>query len=600
MKRKMISRALLAFACSVVLLAGTLVGCGGSGAAGSDGEHEAITIMAPFRNVSAFKDMVAEKYPEINLEIIPYSGKNYTAYAQASLKADDMSDIYFATVYEPSYEHVGDKLIDLSGYDFTDKYTEARLQDVTDNGAIYMLPTCYSCLGITYNKTLLKEHGWELPTNLKELEELASKAKEAGVNLCLTQIQYPGFGFQYWCNILDTSFFNTPDGVQWRADFLDGKATVAGSEELKTAMEDLDKWRDLGMLNDGGDPVSDDVTREEFAKGNTLFMLGNNNDFSDGDTTDEFGLMPYLSKDGRDNAFILQTTSYVGLNKHLQDSGNEQKLEDALHVMEVFSTVEGMQAFNSSYSDSTLLPLKDYTPKADGYYAEILDQLNEGLTAPFIYSGWEDLIVPIGNAGLDYIKGKTSLADFETAIDDSQSLIVDNKSQVFTTVTKKLDTDACAKLVGICFAKATDSDLALISTNKYYPYSGTRDELNVDGVSGALFAGDVTDMEISSIVPTGWTDNIKTVTLAGKRVKDLMDSGYDRAGDGNVYPYVLAAPEGFKIDDNATYKVAVAGVTDEVAKEGSLEDSGVLGLDAMKEYLSKFETLSPADVAWND
>ena len=54
MKRKMIGRALLAFACSVVLLAGTLVGCGGSGAAGSDGEHEAITIMAPFRNVSAF------------------------------------------------------------------------------------------------------------------------------------------------------------------------------------------------------------------------------------------------------------------------------------------------------------------------------------------------------------------------------------------------------------------------------------------------------------------------------------------------------------------------------------------------------------------
>ena len=31
--------------------------------------------MAPFRNVSAFKDMVAEKYPEINLEIIPYSGE---------------------------------------------------------------------------------------------------------------------------------------------------------------------------------------------------------------------------------------------------------------------------------------------------------------------------------------------------------------------------------------------------------------------------------------------------------------------------------------------------------------------------------------------
>ena len=31
---------------------------------------------------------------------------------------------------------------------------------------IYMLPSAYSCIGITYNKTLLEEHGWSLPNHL--------------------------------------------------------------------------------------------------------------------------------------------------------------------------------------------------------------------------------------------------------------------------------------------------------------------------------------------------------------------------------------------------------------------------------------------------
>ena len=60
---------------------------------------------------------------------------------------------------------------------------EARLQDISDDGAIYMLPSAYSCIGITYNKTLLEEHGWSLPKSFTDLENLAAEAKEAGVQL---------------------------------------------------------------------------------------------------------------------------------------------------------------------------------------------------------------------------------------------------------------------------------------------------------------------------------------------------------------------------------------------------------------------------------
>ena len=41
---------------------------------------------------------------------------------------------------------------------------------------------CKNRYGITYNKTLLREHGWELPNSFTELEMLAAKAKKAGMD----------------------------------------------------------------------------------------------------------------------------------------------------------------------------------------------------------------------------------------------------------------------------------------------------------------------------------------------------------------------------------------------------------------------------------
>lgn len=562
-------------------------------------DHEPITIVSAYKNMGEFIDMVHTQYPEINLEIIPYTGNNYSAYVEAQLESGDMPDIYSTKVYSPEQMDMGDRLIDLSGYDFLSKYSEARLSDVSDNGKIYMIPTYYDCLGITYNKTLLEKNGWTLPKSFKELEELAPKVEEAGYQLAINQIQYPGYGFQYLCNILDTDFLNTLNGRVWQNDFLAGDANVENTQAMLDSMKVLDKWRDLGMLNGNGDPEDDEKTRKIMAEGNTLFMLGNARTFDADETTDEFGLMPYLSEDGSQNAYILSVSRYIGLNKHLEDPGNEQKLEDALHVMEVLSTVEGMQAFNSFYSTASLLPLKGFTPDENSMYADILDELEEGYTAPFIYSGWENVIVDYGEKMLSYIEGGCGLDDLVKEIDEKQSLIWDNSGSVYTTVTEKISNVDCARLIGICLAQASNADLALISTNKWYELKENED-LNQDGVSGELYPVPVTDMIITTILPTGWHGNIQNVMLTGKRIKELAETGYDRNGNGDTFPYVLVTPDGFELDDNTTYTVAICGVTDEVAKEGNLTDTGIVGLTAMEEYLSQFETLSPEDIVWEN
>ncbi len=581
----------------VGLLAATaaLTACGGkTETVKKDDTHEVITFMAPYMEEEAFIEQVHSVYPEVNIEIVPYSGDNTTTCLQNMFEANDLPDICTLTVYDPMTYHVSDKLLDLSGYDFTDNYVESRLQEVSDNGAIYLLPSSYNCYGITYNKTLLREHGWELPNSFAELEALAAEAKEAGVDLCLPQIQYPGYGFQYLCNIADADFLGTLDGRLWQRDYLSGKANVSNTPGMMQAMAYVQKWKDIGMLNDSGDALDDNVTRQRMTEGNTLFLIGGTNGIVESDdNADKFGLMPYLSEDGTQNVFVLKVNRFYGLNKKLEQ--NPQKLEDALKVMRVLSTVEGSSALIPAKTlKCSLLPFKD--AKADDtYYADVADVLNAGNTAPFIYSGWENTIVTTGTKMLDFIKGDATMEDVIRQMDEDQDSVVNNTPDTITTVTEELSQEDCAMLVGRCFAQATGSDLALVSLSTWIP--GNPTDQNHHGVAAKLYAKGITDYDLSVILPTGWNRTIQTVTLTGQQISDLLASGYDAYGNGKGYPYVMASP--VQPEADKTYQVAICGVSDQLAAEADVVDSGVVGMDAAKAFFGAYTSISRADTAWS-
>ena len=581
----------------VGLLAATaaLTACGGkTETVKKDDTHEVITFMAPYMEEEAFIEQVHSVYPEVNIEIVPYSGDNTTTCLQNMFEANDLPDICTLTVYDPMTYHVSDKLLDLSGYDFTDNYVESRLQEVSDNGAIYLLPSSYNCYGITYNKTLLREHGWELPNSFAELEALAAEAKEAGVDLCLPQIQYPGYGFQYLCNIADADFLGTLDGKLWQKDYLSGEANVSNTPGMMQAMAYVQKWKDIGMLNDSGDALDDNVTRQRMTEGNTLFLIGGTNGIVESDdNADKFGLMPYLSEDGTQNVFVLKVNRFYGLNKKLEQ--NPQKLEDALKVMRVLSTVEGSSALIPAKTlKCSLLPFKD--AKADDtYYADVADVLNAGNTAPFIYSGWENTIVTTGTKMLDFIKGDATMEDVIRQLDEDQDSVVNNTPDTITTVTEELSQEDCAMLVGRCFAQATGSDLALVSLSTWIP--GNPTDQNHHGVAAKLYAKGITDYDLSVILPTGWNRTIQTVTLTGQQINDLLATGYDAYGNGKGYPYVMASP--VQPEADKTYQVAICGVSDQLAAEADVVDSGVVGMDAAKAFFGAYTSISRADTAWS-
>ncbi len=525
---------------------------------------------------------------------MPYSGDNTTICLQNMFAAGDLPDICTLTVYNPMTDLVSNKLLDLSGYDFTDNYVESRLQDVFDNGAIYLLPSVYTCYGITYNKTLLREHGWKLPNSFAELEVLAAKSQGSRGRSLPAADPVPGLRF--------------PVSVQHcgcRFPWHTGRQTVAERLSVRKGERQQhprydagngirQKWKDIGMLNDAGDALDDNVTRQRMAEGNTLFLMGSATGIVEADdNADKFGLMPYLSENGTQNVFCTEGEPLLRSEQKLKQS--PQKLEDALKVMRVLSTVAGTSALLAESSrKNSLLPFKD--AKADDtYYADIANALNAGNTAPFIYSGWENTIVTTGLKMLDFIKGNATMEDVIRQLDEDQDSVVNNTPDTITTVTEELSQEDCAMLVGRCFAQATGSDLALVSLSTWIP--GNPTEQNHHGVAAKLYAKGITDYDLSAILPTGWNRTIQTVTLTGQQINDLLATGYDAYGNGKSYPYVLVSP--VQPEAGKTYQVAICGVSDQLAAEATVTDSGVVGMDAAKAFFGGYTTISRADTAWS-
>ena len=67
---------------AMALLMLTACGGGKTETAKKDAAHETVTFMAPYKEVEAFIEQVHSVYPEVNMEVVPYSGDNTTTCLQ--------------------------------------------------------------------------------------------------------------------------------------------------------------------------------------------------------------------------------------------------------------------------------------------------------------------------------------------------------------------------------------------------------------------------------------------------------------------------------------------------------------------------------------
>ena len=552
--------------------------------------HEPITIMDANRDYTKLIELVHETYPEINIEIEAYKGRNTSAYMKKQLETGSMPDIY-CTTQQWEGELQKEHLIDLSQYAVTELYNQVRLNEYDVDGSIYLLPYDYTILGITYNKSLLERNSIAVPTSFVQLrDETIPALKAAGIEVSACLANLPGSMFQFFFQVGCTDFLNTLEGRRWQHDFVYGDATAV--EGLNKTVALFQQWIDCGMINTNSGKMETRDLMNHYTQGNTAFWMGSMSRFTQNEdgTGDEFALMPYLSEDGSQNVYVTQVSRSYGLSKELEKPGNEQKLEDALHVLEVLSTNEGYAAIVGDVA-SSMCTIKNFELQKNSVYAKAVQEINEGYCAPLIYVGWESYLVPFGEAVYSWTEGKIIGEQALQALDEAKQKKLTEGQTVYTRVTEELNTEQAAQLCGQMFMEETGADAALISYNVYYPEVPSNMEDGY-GANGHILIGDMLEEDITIFLPTGWYDTIQTVKKTGAEIKQMAKDGCDLRSNGYPYPYVFMTKDGNPLEDDQEYTTVICGYEKAKKDELGLQDTGIVGLKAAEAYLAHVDELS--------
>lgn len=85
---------------------------------------------------------------------------------------------------------------------------------------------------------------------------------------------------------------------------------------------------------------------------------------------------------------------------------------------------------------------------------------------------------------------------------------------------------------------------------------------------------------------------LQTSTLTGAKIKEMAKEGCDLNGNGYPYPYVLLTKDGTDLEDEKEYTVVICGFLKGMEDELNQQDTGIVGLDAAKEYLKNVKEVS--------
>lgn len=579
---------------TVCMAAASLAGCGDSrDNAGSASEHPVITITTrSTTDYNEFIDALHEVYPEINIELISYAGYNTSGYALNQLKAGDISDI-FVVSYPPDAELQKENFIDLSGESFMNNINTKTLSDLSVDGAVYLVPTNMTLFGLYYNKTLFEKNGWKAPESLDELEALIPQIEAAGVKLAECNTQYTGATFSFLWDTAAGEWTNTLTGIQWRKDYLAGTATAAGN--IEPAVDIMQHWIDLGLINYGETPEDDGETVERFEEGNTAFLITNSaHNFTQNDdgSGDQYGILPWLSADGSKNTVITNVNFYVGVSRAVAD--DQAKLEDVMKVMSFLTTYDGQHSLATS--TNAIAPLANGSLPESSPLRDMAELIDDGEYMNLVYPGWEDYVVDIGESILSLVKGDITKDQLIADIDAIQEKVqTSNSAESYGDVTETLEKEEVAQLVGAAYAEATGSDCALISTGDYH---GVGLE-NKSGVNGKLYKGlPLTSDTLSTVNAGSSLHGVCLMTLTGAKIKQYAQEGFYIGDDPEPFKYILVTRDGEELDDSTTYTVACSTESETRSAEGNLQETEIGSLQALIDYVDSIGTVNREALVW--
>jgi raffinose/stachyose/melibiose transport system substrate-binding protein len=562
----------------------------------SDTDSSALT-WTTWRGYDNFLSLLHETCPDIALEFTSYAGANRTGYSWARMRADDISDIFITSqIFDE--ELASERLIDLSSYDFISSFSTSALDQVSIDGGIYLLPVNYTMYGILYNKTLMDEKGWAVPSNFSELEALCREIESAGLIPGVMGTQLTGATFSTVFNLAKTDWFSTPRGISWEREFLSGDAAAAGT--WKATMSYVQRYIDLGMFHtDPEDRHSEELLLEYLGGRKAVFFTGT---LAPAYTTlpgsgDELGMMPYISEDGSKNIYMYSPSSYTGLSRRLLEPGNEKKLENALQLLSLLFSPEGQAAFLTEQTPCVLGVRSAGAVAEDSILSDAQQAMWSGRAFPMTYAGWLDILPDIGQAYKEWFRGENDM-DGPACIarmDELQRNRLDHPDRLyFCESTEDFTLEETASLIAKALGSTVDAHAAMVPVGEYHEGGVSLKA----GVTGKLYKGKI-DLDTANTICPGLDGEYAILTMTGAQAKELARAGFD-AGDGTPFPYVLEVRGGGELEDGGTYQIAflMQSYTEEAgaAYSAQVETGSIRAI--LRDWLEAQKTVSPGGTVW--
>lgn len=576
-------------------------------------DRENITILVKYAfTINGFEKAVEEKFPNINIVQVG----NYThdmgidEYA-ARMEKDDLTDIVMTWPVEVGEEYRADRLLDLSGMEFTNKYNVSTLDELSQDGALYYLPGPAQVRGIVYNKTMFEENGWQVPKDFNGFMELCQTIESSGIRALQ-------LGFKN-AEVLDTAFvgfsyadcFSTPQDTQWIREYNHGNHSL--KDQFMPAFHTFQMMIDKGIFKKEDLEIgyADRETmffKRQCAMVEDSVLLARMGEAQTG-TTDEFALMPFFNPDDGGAWARLYMVCYIGLNKHLAEPENKKKYDLVMELMNYISSSEGQQALMSD-TGAMYSSLAEVGAPNVPEIKDLLPALKQGNYAIFPTSQNAQATLREGLAGM--ISGEMTTDEVITMV-DQQNVIsaVTEKPNVIGTASEDFTVLETGNFVTDVMRKAGDCDVALFLDN------GKDGRYNGKGISARLYKGDLTEKDVMRVWPDlkhGETGTLWKITMTGENLINTLEhsitvdnnvGGWFYYFSGLRMEYAPAAEPGerihsismddkSKIDPKKIYSIAV--MDDSVPEEyiESCEKTEIKITDLIKEAIKKAQIITPS------
>ena len=537
----------------------------------------------------------------IDLEFVYENAQSQTsAIVQDFIHNDLKADIIFICCEVPG-ENLKDCCLDFASQsDLTSHYSYSQIKEVMeDDGSIYTLPLSSRLIGITYNATLFREKGWEVPSNYQEMLELKKKSDEAGCVFAITDLRYTGHSFNYLFHLMGAQWLSTVKGKIWFDGFIKGTKTL---HVFKENADYFRRWVENGLFGELADFSGDAM--KQFGQRRALFGYSTTNSLAgysgpmydrDGHETgvmlnDEFRSMPWISEDGSNNCFTRYDNCWVMVNKAVAD--DKDKLANTLAVLDYMMS-EKYSKMAASEGEDIYVAFGNQEIEEDRLYYYYADDIKRGFLQPWYYNDFEEAtIIETGTEIASYIVSTYMQngwlykdvrhmnytfrpnANFDTAIGMLRNSLHAQKEDYLGWAEEAIESPEIARMVAISCGMALQDAVPEEEVNvALLPYANSYKDIkpwekvpvqNIRVKRGVLHKGYSYIFE-----PPACTD-VVGIRMTGRRIKEIVARGY------KTYPYACETKGRMTLDDNKEYVVALCpntledGVYDEFAAAGKV------------------------------